>query len=104
MTDNTSALQKMIFLTVAAVTSEPMSPTEENARKIFVVGTSDSRFSSQKRQVFGTVSNKSIHKGVCKSLIDILAELLQADPLGKKVTQRLATRESNFDLNIDLRD
>ena len=43
MTDNTSALQRMLFSTVAAVTSLPMSPTEGRARRILVGGTSDSR-------------------------------------------------------------
>ncbi len=37
-------------------------------------------------------------------MIDALPHFLRADPLAKKVTQRLATRESNSDLNIDLRD
>ncbi len=49
MTDNTSALQKMLFPTVATVTSQPISPTEERARQILVVGTSDSRSSNQRR-------------------------------------------------------
>ncbi len=31
MTDNTSALQKMLFPTIAAVTSQPISTTEEKA-------------------------------------------------------------------------
>ena len=39
-----------------------------------------------------------------KSLIDALPKILRADPIAKKVTQRLATKESNLDLNIDLRD
>ncbi len=43
MTDNTSALQSMLFPTVAAVTSQPMSPTEKKARQILVVDTSNSR-------------------------------------------------------------
>ncbi len=47
MTDNISALQRMLFPTVAAVTSQSMSPTEEKARHILVVGTSDSRSLSQ---------------------------------------------------------
>ncbi len=104
MTDNTSAFQRMLFPTVAAVNSQPMSPTEERARQILVVGTSDSRSSNQRRQAYGAVSNESIYEDVSKSLIDALPEFLRADPLGKKVTQRLATRESNSDLNIDLRD
>ncbi len=37
-------------------------------------------------------------------MIDALPEFLRVDPLVKKVTQRLATKESNLDLNIDLRD
>ena len=36
--------------------------------------------------------------------IDVLREFLRADPLAMKVTQRLATKESNSALNIDLRD
>ncbi len=55
MTDNTSALQRTLFSTVAAVTSQPMSPTEEKARQILVVGTSDSRSSNQRRQARGAV-------------------------------------------------
>ena len=47
MTDNTSALQRILFPTVAAVTSQLMSPTEERARQILVVDTSDSRSSNQ---------------------------------------------------------
>ena len=55
ITDNTSALQRMLFLTVAAVTSQPMSPTEEKATKILVLGTSDSQCSNQRRQARGAV-------------------------------------------------
>ncbi len=40
----------MFFLTVAAVTSQSMSPTEEKARQILVVGTSDSQSLNQRRQ------------------------------------------------------
>ena len=104
MTDNTSALQRMLFPTVAAVTSQPMSPTEERARQILVVGTSDSRSLNQKRQARGAVSNESIYEDVSKFSIDVLSEFLRADPLAKKVTKRLATRESNLDLNINLCD
>ena len=49
ITDNTSALQKMLFPTVTAVISQPMSPTEEKDRQILVVGTSNSRSSNQRR-------------------------------------------------------
>ena len=94
----------MLFPTVAAVTSQPMSPTEERARQILVVGTSDSRSSNQRRQARGAVSKESLYEDVSKSLIDALPEFLRADPLAKKVTHRLATRESNSDLHIDLRD
>ena len=94
----------MLLTTVAAVTFQLMSPTEEKARKILVVGTSDSQASNQKRQTRRTVSNKSIYKDVFKSLIDALPEFLRANPFAKEVTQRLATRKSNLDLNIDLRD
>ncbi len=94
----------MLFATVAAVTFQLMSPTEEMARPILFVGTSDSRSSNQKRQARGAVSNKSIYEDVSKSLIDALSEFLQADSHAKKITQRLATKESNSDLNIDLRD
>ena len=104
MTDNTSALQRMLFPTVAAVTSQPMSPTEERARQILVVGTSDSRSLNQRSQACGAVSKERLYEDVSKSLIDALPEFLRADPLAKKVTQRMATRESNSDLNIDLRD
>ncbi len=104
MTDNISALQRMLFPTVAAVTSQPISSTEEKARQILVVSTSDSLSLNQKRQARGVVSNESIYEDVFKSLIDALPEFLRADPLAKKVTQRLATKESNLDLNIDLRD
>ncbi len=104
MTDNTSALQKMLFPTVAGVTSQPMSPTEEKARHILVIGTSDSRCSNQKRQARGAVSNESIDESVSRSLIDALPELLRADPLPKKVTYRLATMDSNSDLDINLYD
>ncbi len=72
-----------------------MSPTEGKARQILVVGTSDSRSSNQRRQARGAVSNKSRYEDVSKSLIDALPELLRADPLAKKVTQRLATTQSN---------
>ncbi len=58
MTDNTSALQRMLFPTVAAVTSQPMSPTEEKARQILVVGTSDSRSLNQRRQARRPVSKE----------------------------------------------
>ncbi len=104
MTDNTSALQRMLFPTVAAVTSQPMSLTEEEARQILVVVTFDSRSSNQKRQARGAVSNESIYEDVSKSLINALPEFLRTDPFAKKVTHRLATRESNSDLNIDLGD
>ena len=92
----------MLFSTVAAVTSQLMSPMKEKARQILVVGISDSRSSNQRTQVFGVASNKSIYEDVSKSLIDALPEFLRADPLAKIVTQQLATRESNSDLNIDL--
>ena len=104
ITDNTSAFQRMLFLTVAAVTSQPITPTGEKARRILVVGTSDSRSPNQKRQVYGAVSNKKIYDDVSKFLIDALPEFLRADPLAKKITQRLATRESNSDFNIYFRD
>ncbi len=92
MTDNTSALQRMLFPTVAAVTSQPMSPTEERARQILVVGTSDSRSLNQRRQARGAVSKESLYEDVSKSLIDALPEFLRADHLAKKVTKRLAIR------------
>ena len=49
MTDNTSALQRMLFPTVASITSQPMSPTKEKARQILIVDTSDLRSMNQKR-------------------------------------------------------
>ncbi len=104
MTDNTSVLHRILFFTVATVTSQSMLPTEERARKILVVDTSDSQFSNQKKQANRAVSNKSIYKDVSQFLIDALQEFLRADSLAKNVTQRLATRVSNSDLNIDLRD
>ena len=104
MTDNILALQRMLFPTFASVTSQPMSPTEDRSRQILVIGTSDSRSSNQRRQARGAVLKESLYEGVSKSLIDALPEFLRADPLAKKVTQRMATRESNSDLNIDLRD
>ncbi len=104
MTNNTSALHRMLFSTVATVTSQPMSPTKEMARQILVVGTSDSRSSNQNRQARGAVLNSSIYDNVSKSLIDALPEFLRAHPFAKKVTQRLAPSESNSDLNIDLCD
>ncbi len=60
MTDNTSVLQRMLFPTVAAVTSQSMSPTKEKIRQILVVGTFDSRSSNQRRQARRAVSNKNI--------------------------------------------
>ncbi len=57
MTDNISALQRMLFHTVATVTSQPISPTEKRTRQILVVGTSDSRSLNQRRQARGTVSD-----------------------------------------------
>ena len=94
----------MLFPTVAAVISQPMSPKEERIRQILVVGTFDSRSSNQRRQAGGAISNKSIYKDVSKTWIDALPEFLRADPLAKKLTKRLATRESDSDLNINLRD
>ncbi len=94
----------MLFSTVTTVTSQLMSPTKEKARQILVIGTSDSRSLNQKGQARGAVLNKSIYEDVSKSLIDILPEFLRVNRFAKKVTQRLATRESNSDLNIDLRD
>ncbi len=91
----------MLFPTVAAVTSQPMSLTEKRARQILVVGTSDSVSSNQRRQKSGAVLNKSIYEDVSKSLIDALQEFLRAYPVAKKITQRLATKEFNSDLNID---
>ncbi len=104
MTDNTSTLQRMLFLTVASVTPQLISPTEERIRQILVVGTSDSQSSNQKRQARRAVSNKSIYYNLSKCMIDTLPKFLRADSLAKKVTQRLATKESNSDLNTDLRD
>ncbi len=86
ITDNTSALQKMLFPTVAAVTSQPISPTEEKAREILVVDTSDSRSSNQRGQARGAVLNKSIYEDLSKFLIDALPEFLRADPLAMKIT------------------
>ncbi len=86
MTDNTSALQRMLFPTVAAVTFQPMSPTEERARQILVIDTSDSRSLNQRRQARGTVSNHSIYEDVSKSVIDALPEFVRADPLAMKIT------------------
>ncbi len=94
----------MLFSTVAVVTSQPMSLKEERARQILVIGNFDSRSSNQRRQVFGAVSNESIYEDVSKFLIDALLEFLGADPIAMKLTQRWATRLSNSDLNIDLRD
>ncbi len=96
MTANTSALQRMLFLTIATVTSQPMSPTEEKARQILVGSTSDSRSSNQRRQARGAVSNESLYEDVSKFLIDVLPEFLRADPLTKKITQRLAIKESQI--------
>ena len=104
MTDNTSALQRMLFLTVAAVTSQTMSPMEKRARHILVVGIFDSRSLNQSRQARGAVPNESLYENVSKSLIDALPEFLRADLLAKKVTQQLTTKKSNSDLNIDLLD
>ncbi len=101
MTDNTSALQRMLFPTVALVTSQPMSLTEGKARQILVVGTSDSRSLNQRRQARGAVSNESMYEDVSKSLIDALPEFLRADLLAKKVTQRLVNKGSKSDLNIE---
>ncbi len=91
MTDNTLAFQRMLFPTVASVSSQPMSPTEEEARQILVVVTSDSRSSNKRRHARGAVSNERIYEEVSKSMIDALPEFLRADPLAKKVTHRLAT-------------
>ena len=85
MTDNNSYPQRMLFPIVAAVTSQPISPTEERARKIVVVDTSDSRSSNQRRQASRVVSNKSRYEAVYKSLIDALPEFLQADPFEKRL-------------------
>ncbi len=104
MTDNTSAIQSRLFSTVAAVTSQPMSPMEQRARQILVIGISDARSSNQRKQARGAVLNKSIYENVSKSLIDALPEFLRAEPLTKNVTQRLPTRKSNSDLNINLCD
>ena len=104
MTDNTSALQRILFPTVAAVTSQPLSPTEERARQIPVVGTFHSQFLNQRRQARGAVSNESLYEDVSNFLIDVLPEFLRPDLLVKKITQGLATKESNSDLNIDFRD
>ncbi len=41
MTDNTSVLQRILFPIVTAVTSQPMSPTEERAKQILVFGSFD---------------------------------------------------------------
>ena len=87
----------MLFLTVAAVTLQPMSPTEERARQILVVGIFDSRSLNQKRQASGAVTNKIIYEEVSQSQIDALPEFLQADPLAKKISQRLAPRKSKLD-------
>ncbi len=94
----------MLFLTVAAVTLQPMSPTEERARQILVVGIFDSRSLNQKRQASGAVTNKIIYEEVSQSQIDALPEFLQADPLAKKISQRLAPRKLKLDWNIELRD
>ncbi len=104
MTDNSSAVEKMLFLTVASVTSQSMSPTEERVRQILVAGTSDSWSLNQKRQDREAISNERIYEDVSKFLIDALPNILRADPLAMKITQRLGTRSSNSDLNIDLRD
>ncbi len=83
----------MLFPTVTGVPPQPMSPTEEKDSEILVVGISSSRSSNQRRQARGAASNKIICEDVSKVLIDALPEFLRADPLAKKVTQRLATKE-----------
>ncbi len=85
MTDNTSALQRMLFLNVASVTSQPMSLTKERNRQILDFGTFDSRSSNQRRQAHGAVSKESIYEDVFKSLMDALPEFLRADPLAERV-------------------
>ncbi len=102
MTDNILALQRMLFPAFASVTSQPMSPTEDRSRQILLIGTSDSRSSNQRRQALGDVSNKSIYENVSNFLIYAFPEFLRADLLAKKVIQRLATRKSKSDLNINL--
>ncbi len=104
ITDNTSALQRMLFSTVATIIFQFILPTEEKARQILVIGTFDSRSLNQRKKASGAVSNKSIYVEISKFLIDALPKFLRADLLAKKVTQRLATKESSLDLNIDLRD
>lgn len=91
----------MLFSIIAVVTSKPISPTEKKTRQILIVGTFDSRTSNKKKQARKAIFEKSTYKNVSKSLIDVLPEFLQADPFAKKVTQQLATRKSNLDLNID---
>lgn len=49
MTDNISALPKMLFVTVAAVTFKPISPIKERARQILIFGTSDSYSLNQRK-------------------------------------------------------
>ena len=66
MTDNTSALQRMLFFNVTAVTSQPTSPTKGRARQILVVGTSDSWSFNQRRPASGAVSNKSLYEDISK--------------------------------------
>ena len=104
MTNNTQVPEEMLFSSVAAVTSQSISPMEEKSRQILVVDTSDSRFLNQRREARGAVSNESIYDDVSKYLIDPLSEFLQANLFANRVPQRLAIRESNSDWNIDLRE
>ncbi len=93
MTGNTPVLQRMLFPTVATITSQPISPTEEKARQFLGISTSNSRSSNRRRQARGAGSNESIYEDVSQSVIEALPEFLRVDPLAKKVTQRLVTRE-----------
>ena len=88
MTDNTSVFRRTLFSKLAAVTSQPMSPTEKKTGQILVIGTYDWRSLNERRQARGDVSNKSIYVDVSNSLIDNLTQFLRAGPLAKKVTRQ----------------
>lgn len=72
-------------------------------RQILIIGTSDSQSLSQKRHKQGTVLNKNSSKNISKSFIKDLPEFVPTDFFAKKITQRLTTRQSNFDLKNNLR-
>ncbi len=81
-----------------------MTSKKEQIKQILIVDNLDLRFLSQKKQTQGVISNKITYKDLSRFFTEASSKFLQVELFAKRVTQLLATTESNKDLNNDLFD